>query len=105
MRSTVVRRERRDITPFLSPSQDLLDYREEMGRRALRPGSIDARMGVLVRIETALGHPLIAGTRDELRAWLDDHKLGARSRYSYISHMASFWRWALTDERSARSTS
>lgn len=83
-------------------SADLQEYHLEMGRRALRPTSIDKRMSVLVRCEVAIKHPLIDATTDELRTWLDRHQLGAKTRYSYISHLAAFWKWALIEERIAK---
>lgn len=83
-------------------SAELQEYHREMGRRALRPGSIDARMSVLVRCELAVGHPLIESVTDELRDWLDRRPLNAKTRYAYISHLASFWRWALAEELVAR---
>lgn len=85
-----------------SESVELREFRAEMVRRALLATSINKRISILVRCETALDHPLIDATTDELRDWLDAHKLVARSRYSYISHLASFWRWALIEERATR---
>jgi integrase/recombinase XerC len=83
-------------------SAELQEFRAEMGRRSLLATSINKRLSILSRCETALGHPLIDATTDELRSWLDAHRLVARSRYSYISHMAAFWRWALIEERATR---
>lgn len=85
-----------------SESVELREFRAEMVRRALLATSINKRISILIRCETALDHPLIEATTDELRDWLDAHKLVARSRYSYISHLASFWRWALIEERAIR---
>lgn len=83
-------------------SVELQEFRTEMARRALLATSINKRISILARCETAIGHPLIDATTDELRGWLDAHRLVARSRYSYISHLASFWRWALIEERATR---
>lgn len=83
-------------------SIELREYHAEMVRRALRPGSIDKRMSVLVRCELAVGHPLVDSVTEELRDWLDGHNLCAKTRYSYISHLASFWCWAMIEERSTR---
>lgn len=83
-------------------SDELREFRAEMVRRSLLATSIDKRISILARCEMAIGHPLIDATTDELRDWLDAHKLVARSRYSYISHLASFWRWALIEERATR---
>lgn len=83
-------------------SVEMREFRAEMVRRSLLTTSIDKRISILTRCETALGHPLIDATTDELRDWLDAHKLVARSRYSYISHLASFWQWALIEELATR---
>lgn len=83
-------------------SDELRDYYDEMQRRGLRRGSIDKAMSVLVRTELACGHPLIEATTVELRDWLDHLDLAAKSRYAYISHMSSFWRWALIEERATK---
>jgi site-specific recombinase XerD len=84
-------------------SAELLEYEREMVTADwLRPGSIVKRMSVLVRCEMALGRPLIEASTLDLRGWLDGHTLNAKTRYSYISHLSSFWRWAITDERIER---
>lgn len=86
--------------PFAGPSPDLVDYHYWMeSSDRMRPNSIAKRMRLLTRVEVALGHPLLVATTVELRAWLDGYQLGAKSRYSYISHLSQFWRWAITDER------
>jgi integrase/recombinase XerD len=84
-------------------SFDLEQYHKELvNADRMRPGSIDKAMSVLARCEIALGHPLIEATSVELRDWLDGHTLVAKTRYAYISHLASFWRWAIIDERAER---
>lgn len=85
-----------------SESVELAEFRDEMHRRALLPTTIGKRMTVLTRCETVLGHPLIDAATDELRDWLDAHKLVARTRYSYISHLSAFWTWALIEERATK---
>lgn len=83
-------------------SVELREFRAEMVRRALMATTIGKRMTILTRCETVLDHPLIEATTDELRDWLDTHKLVARTRYSYISHLSAFWTWALIEERATR---
>lgn len=80
-------------------SQDIIDYRDEMERGALSKGTIGVRMSVLVRCEHAIGHDLAGATTLELRDWLDAHKLNPKTRYGYISHLATFWKWLLAEER------
>lgn len=83
-------------------SADLLEYRDEMQRKALRQTSIDKATSLLVRVEHALGHPLIESTHLELRDWLDRQNIGAKTRYLYISHLSAFWKWALIEERATK---
>jgi integrase/recombinase XerC len=110
MRSTTIRRRSIDRRllgggspmgePFTSPSKDLVDYRYWMeSSDRMRPNSVAKRMKLLARVEVALGHPLLKATTVELRIWLDGFVLGTKSRYSYISHLSQFWRWALAEER------
>ena len=40
----------------------------------------------------------MASDAGELLDWLDSHKLNPKTRYSYISHLASFWRWAVIND-------
>jgi site-specific recombinase XerD len=76
----------------------LVEYRRECVRNAHQPSSIDKRMNLLIRTERGVGKPLIEATVIDLRGWLDAHRLHPRTIYSYISHWASFWRWALLEE-------
>ena len=54
------------MTDQRSPELDL--YRDEMIRQALRPGSIDKRMSVLVRCEMAIGQRPIEVMHYQLKA-------------------------------------
>lgn len=84
-------------------SPALTRHRRDAVRRGLTAGSIDKRMNVLTRCETAVGVPLIDATTDQLERWLDDHRgIQPRTRYSYISHLAAFYRWAQLDELTDR---
>ena len=75
----------------------LHEYRRECVRNGHQPGSIDKRMSLLYRTEETTGKPLIEVDVHDLREWLDGHKLHPRTTYSYISHWASFWRWAMLE--------
>lgn len=83
-------------------SPEITDYYDEMRRRGYRTTTIDKRMSVLVRVEVFVDHDLVDSTTDELRRWLDAHKIGPRTVYSYVSHLTSFWKWALAEERATK---
>jgi integrase/recombinase XerC len=75
----------------------LPEYRRELHRRAQMPRSIDKRLSLLLRTEAATDKDLHTVTTEDLRGFLDARKLTARTRYSYISHWASFFKWALLE--------
>lgn len=81
----------REMSPLLH------EYQRECQRRAHRPGSIDKRMSLLIRTEKAIGRDITTATTDELRKFLDSKKLHARTTYAYISHWASFFKWAIIE--------
>ena len=66
--------------------------------RGLTPGSIEARMSVLRRCEQAIGRPLIGATAGELAAWADNANVTPRTRYTYLSHLSCFYRWAINED-------
>jgi integrase/recombinase XerC len=78
-------------------SAAITEFRKECGRRGHQPGSIDKRISLLSRTEHALQHDLLDATTIELRTFLDGKKIHARTRYCYISHLATFWRWAVIE--------
>lgn len=82
---------RRQESPLLS------EYRRECSRNGHQPSSIDKRMSLLIRTETAISKPLIDATVHDLREWLDTKTLHNRTVYSYISHWSSFWKWAVLE--------
>lgn len=70
-----------------------------MARRGLARGTIYARDGELRRWLTYMGDRWPAATRHDVEAWLDDRShLGARARYTAISHLSAFYRWAIREE-------
>lgn len=83
-------------------SAEISDYHAEMRRHGYRETTVDKRMSVLIRVEQFLAHDLIESTTVELRAWLDAHKIGPRTLYSYTSHLTSFWKWAIAEERATK---
>lgn len=79
----------------------LTEYRRECVRNAHQASSIDKRMSLLIRTEVGIDKPLVEATVGDLRDWLDGHTLHPRTTYSYISHWASFWKWALREGHAA----
>lgn len=43
-------------------------------------------------------HSLDSVTLEDLRTWLNSRHVGAKSRYTLISHLACFYRWAVAEE-------
>jgi integrase/recombinase XerC len=73
-------------------------HQRYMVLRGLTVGSIDARLSVLRRCEHAIGRPLLGATAPDLAGWLDRKPVSARTRYTYISHLSCFYRWAINEE-------
>lgn len=91
------REEGREMSDKGTGSALLGEFRRECVRRAHQPSSIDKRMSLLLRTEAGIGKRLIEADTADLRGWLDGRKLHPRTVYSYISHWASFWRWAILE--------
>jgi site-specific recombinase XerD len=83
-------------------ASDLLsEHERDCERRALQPGSIDKRLRLLRRVQAEIG-PLEVATFDSLRTWLDaQSRIGPKTRYAYISHLAAFYRWAVIEGAAA----
>lgn len=69
-----------------------------MGRRGLAAGTIYARSCDLRRWIEHVGVGWPHATRHDVEAWLDGRPLGARARYTAISHLSMFYRWAIREE-------
>jgi integrase/recombinase XerC len=81
-------------------ARDLLgEHERDCTRRALQPGSIDKRMRLLRRIQNETEMQLQQMTTADLLGWLDGKRISAKTRYSYISHLSSFYRWAVLEGR------
>lgn len=68
-----------------------------MRRRNLSPLTIDKRASVARRLPQHAGVPLLEVTTEQIQDWLDSRDNSARSRYTDISHVAAFFRWAIRD--------
>lgn len=73
-------------------------YAAAMRRRGLAPGTIYARRRELARWVEHVGEGWRTATRHDVEAWLDTRPLGARARYTAISHLSAFYRWAMREE-------
>lgn len=82
------------MLPTMHLAQEWVDA---MRRRGLSPGTITARRGVLTRWREYLvgqGLGLDTATADDIDRWLDRRGVGLSSRYTAISHLHAFYRWA-----------
>ncbi|MGH9090181.1 MAG: tyrosine-type recombinase/integrase [Acidimicrobiales bacterium] len=65
---------------------------DDQRRRALRPHSIVNRQGALRALARWLEpKPLAEATREDIDSFLDTRRLAPRSRYTYLSHLHSFY--------------
>lgn len=65
-----------------------------MRRRGLVDGTIEKRASVARRLSAHAGVALIDVTTEDVEAWLDSRPVTARTRYTDISHVSAFFRWA-----------
>lgn len=69
-----------------------------MRRRNLASGTIDKRASVARRLAAHAGCPLLDVTTEQIEEWLDSRRTSPRTRYTDISHVAAFFRWAIREE-------
>lgn len=69
-----------------------------MRRRNLSPGTIDKRASVARRLTVYAGVPMTDVTTEQVEDWLDSRHTSARTRYTDISHVSAFFRWAIREE-------
>lgn len=70
-------------------------FSNEQRRRNLRAGTIERRHRILRAAEEQIPGGLLAGTVDALQEWLDSCELSPRSRYTYLSTLRAFYRFAV----------
>jgi site-specific recombinase XerD len=70
------------------------EYSDAMRRRNLSPGTIKTRRAELMRWLSHMRRGWETATRRDVETWLDRRPLGARARYTAISHLSAFYRWA-----------
>jgi site-specific recombinase XerD len=67
-------------------------------RRNLAPGTIAKRASVARRLSAHAGVELLDVTTEQIEEWLDSRSNTARTRYTDISHVSAFFRWAIREE-------
>jgi site-specific recombinase XerD len=67
--------------------------------RNLRPGTIKQRKGLLRRLCRFTEGRVLEATSDDLSAFLAQPGRGASARGTDLSHIRSFYRWALVEEQ------
>lgn len=73
-------------------------YIEHQRFRHLSETTTYRSLVVLRSLAASLDGSLHDATRDDIEAWLKSRKTTAKSRYTYISHIATFYRWAVAEE-------
>lgn len=69
-----------------------------MRRRGLVDGTIEKRTSVARRLSTHADVDLIDVTTGHIENWLDSRTVTARTRYTDISHVSAFFRWAIRED-------
>jgi len=67
---------------------------EWLRMRGLRPATIKARRGALLRLQRALPCPLIDATADDLQKWQEGLRLGPYGLSNETVQVAQFFHWA-----------
>lgn len=86
------------LAPVMGKRADAVGlWMRAMRRRNLSPLTIDKRASVARRLSAHAGVPLLDVTTEQIYDWLDSRTIGARTRYTDISHVAAFFHWAIRD--------
>lgn len=76
-------------------------YVLSMTRRGLASGTVYVRASELRAWLAFIGCAWVTATRHDVERWLDTRPLGARARYTAISHLSMFYRWAIREDMTA----
>lgn len=76
------------------------EHCKHLVRRGLAAATVDARRRRLSAFDRAVG--LEHAGPEDVEAFLDKRNLSAKSRYDWISHLSSFYRWAIDHEHLQR---
>lgn len=79
----------------------LTAHARDMRRRGCSESSIDKRVSAVRRCADHAGKAPLDLDRDDIEAWLDARRICDRTRYHDISHLASFFAWAIREEHAA----
>lgn len=66
--------------------------------RNLRPSTVEQRGRALRRLARALGHPVLYSNEVQLARWWAGLRMTAESRACELSHVRSFYQWAVLEE-------
>jgi len=69
--------------------------------RGLRPATITARRGALLRLQRALPDTLLVATEDDLQTWQQNLRLGIHGLSTETAHVAQFYRWSVRSHHRA----
>jgi integrase/recombinase XerC len=75
-------------------------WRTAQRRRGLQPGTIEARLRHVIRLQAYMAaqkKALIHVNRDDIELFLDRCHIGSKSRYGYLSSFSCFYRWAIKE--------
>lgn len=70
-------------------------HTDHLRRQGRRDRTIVDRRGLLTRLHTHLGHPLLDATPDELDAWQSRLAVSLSSVQTYTCHARAFYDWAV----------
>jgi len=80
--------------PAARSAQLIQAHLEWLRIRGLRPATIKARRGALLRLQRRLPYPLIDAIADDLRLWQERLTLGPHALGTETAHVAEFYKWA-----------
>ncbi len=81
-----------------TPNPQVNMYIRDGQRRNLAPGTLAKQASTCQRCSNHAGVALIDATTEQITAWLDNQRVTPRTRYAYISLIASFFDWAILNE-------
>ena len=80
--------------PAARSAQLIQAHLEWLRIRGLRPATIKARRGALLRLQRALPYPLIDAVAEDLRLWQERLTIGPHALGTETAHIAQFFHWA-----------
>lgn len=75
------------------------EWLRDQRRRNLSPGTIEKRESAVRRLVEHAGKPMLQINREDIERWLDARPgIASKTRYTEISHIAAFFKWAIREE-------